>query len=102
MGKRHCYVRDDEHGRTFMCGDLGKHCADCADVAGFLCDYPMGRGLTCDRPICDQHGMQVGENTHYCRDHAAVWRAHCGEQGMSPLLRPILYDTDPMRSYNDA
>lgn len=41
-------------GRMFLCGDLGDHCGDanCGDVSGFLCDFPVADGKTCDMPLC--------------------------------------------------
>lgn len=64
-------------GVTFMTGDLGDHCGndDCADVGLFLCDYPVGHGKTCDRPLCDLHAHKVGEDMHYCSTHYKEWTA---------------------------
>lgn len=50
-----CYIEHTKDGDTmFLCGDLGPHCAadKCAAVSGWLCDYPVGEGKTCDLPLC--------------------------------------------------
>lgn len=44
------------------------HCKFCCGIgrpnvpATKLCDYPLGRGRTCDAPLCDRHATRVGEN----------------------------------------
>jgi hypothetical protein len=61
----------------------------CGMVAGFLCDYPMGRGKTCDAPLCGRHAISQGHardnqlrlfdeppdpetEIHFCPTHAAM------------------------------
>lgn len=39
---------------------------------GLLCDYPVGDGKTCDKPLCNGHARQVGPDLHYCHDHPAL------------------------------
>lgn len=56
-------------GAMFICGDLGDHCADCMALGEFLCDYPVGDGKTCDRPICRDHSHEIGHEIHYCNGH---------------------------------
>lgn len=71
-----CYRTPMKGGGTaFICGDLGDHCAaeKCADVSGFLCDYPVGKNKTCDLPLCDSHAYEVAVNVHYCPGHLALW-----------------------------
>lgn len=76
-----CYVKDLPEGRLFVCGRLGPHCAECADVGEYLCDYPVGDGLTCDRPLCAGHAHEVGPDLHYCAAHSARWREFCDSGG---------------------
>lgn len=70
------YYTATQYGDMHIKGDLGPHCADCADVGGILCDYPIGGGLTCDRSLCEAHGHIVGEDIHYCETHYREWRAN--------------------------
>ena len=67
-------IEDPDVGRVFIHGELGPHCADCAAPSEYLCDYPVGDDKTCDRSICRQHGVQVGQNMHYCQSHEVMWR----------------------------
>ena len=34
-----------------------------------LCDYPTGKGKTCDRKMCDRCATSVGEDLDYCPTH---------------------------------
>ncbi len=71
-----CYFGYDSQGNKFhIRGNLGPHCAECADVGINLCDYPVGGGKTCDRAICNQHSNLIAENMHYCNAHFAVYKA---------------------------
>lgn len=69
------YRAQTDKGDIHFHGDLGEHCADCSDVAGWLCDFPIGGDLTCDRRLCERHGRVVGDNAHYCLTHYRQWRA---------------------------
>lgn len=71
-----CYIERNEIGETmFLCGDLGPHCAadKCAAGSGYLCDFPVGDGLTCDLPLCASHAYEVAPNVHYCPGHLVLW-----------------------------
>jgi len=46
---------------VFACGSGIRPCANCGQVADFLCDYPVGEGKTCDLPICSQCRTHVGK-----------------------------------------
>lgn len=65
--------RWQQGGKITICGDLGPHCADCSGVGDYLCDYPVGDDKTCDRPMCDRHAREVGQNMHYCVTHKRMW-----------------------------
>jgi len=66
-----CYFGyDAKSGMQFhICGDLGPHCAECADVGVNLCDYPVGDNKTCDRTLCENHSNDIAPNMHYCKAH---------------------------------
>lgn len=69
-----CYVHIAKDGsRMFLCGNLGPHCADCADVSVNLCDFPVGKGKTCDRNLCERHSHLIGPDLHYCTGHHQKW-----------------------------
>jgi hypothetical protein len=38
-------------------------------LAGLLCDYPVGNGKTCDKPMCAKHSTSGGKDIDYCPDH---------------------------------
>jgi hypothetical protein len=83
----------------FICGDLGPHCADCADVGENLCDYPVGKGKTCDRSICETHSHEIGPNLHYCDTHYKQWLAFRDAGGVRRELENVV----PFKqSKNDA
>lgn len=73
--------RRHEGSRVYINGDLGPHCARCADVGDNLCDYPVGEGKTCDRPICDTHAHEIAPNLHYCDGHYAAWKEFVASGG---------------------
>jgi len=60
--------------------------AHCCGISAFLCDWPMGDGLTCDAPLCDAHAREVGRNRHFCPDHHA---RHLHEQPQLGLFTSI-------------
>lgn len=72
--------------RVFIKGDLGPHCTECLAPSEVLCDYPVGDGKTCDRPLCDEHCHGVANDTHYCRDHFIMWSEYlASERGYDVL-----------------
>lgn len=88
---RSCYIRDQPDGsRMFLCGNLGPHCAECADVGENLCDYPVGRKKTCDRPLCDLHATEVAPNLHYCGAHLGMWQAYRDSGGVQLELDNVV------------
>lgn len=58
-----------------LCGEMEhvEHCK-CGHEAGFVCDQPMGRGKTCDIPLCHCCRRAIGEDFDLCPMHAAMWR----------------------------
>lgn len=77
-----CYLeRMPGGGSAIVCGKLGPHCAaGCGASTGFLCDYPVGDGKTCDLPLCASHAYEVAPNVHYCPGHLTLWQEfrRCG------------------------
>lgn len=49
-------------------------CADCDCKGMYLCDYPVGNDLTCDRKMCNNHRLNVGEGIDYCLGHYKMYR----------------------------
>lgn len=71
-----CYTLKTEDGGTmFICGKFGPHCRGGCGAPGdeFLCDYPIGKGKTCDAPLCADHAHEVAPDVHYCPGHHAKW-----------------------------
>lgn len=74
----------------FITGDLGPHCTDCAAIGDLLCDYPVGDGKTCDRPMCEDHGAEIGFDLHYCHAHHAMWTEFKNNGGVDEALRNVI------------
>lgn len=56
----------------------GKRCRWCTAPHTLLCDWKLGGGKTCDKPICGNHAQEVGADKHLCPDHQAayaIWKA---------------------------
>lgn len=77
----------------FLCGNLGEHCADCGDVSGvsgFLCDYPVGEGKTCDRPMCEAHANEIAPDLHYCIQHLKMYQEFIESEGLKKSLLNVV------------
>lgn len=57
-------------------------CHLCGLCADFLCDFPIGEGVTCDRPMCSKCRCNVGEELDYCPPHHKEWRTYRESGGM--------------------
>jgi len=58
--------------RGFLCGGKALQqvsLCECGRVATYLCDHPVGRGRTCDRPLCDGCAVHHPPDTDYCQPH---------------------------------
>lgn len=84
-----CYISETEGGRMFICGELGPHCAECMDVSGYLCDFPVGEDKTCDRPVCHTHANPIGPDLHYCTAHFMMWKEYKESGGVSRELENV-------------
>lgn len=66
-----CYHVDlPDGGHAIVRSNLGPHCSRCRRVGEFLCDFPVGGGRTCDRPVCKAHRHPVAPGVDYCTVHA--------------------------------
>ncbi len=63
----------------WICGSDIRTCSvpGCHRAADYLCDWPMGKGKTCDAPLCEHHrGRQAEEREiDYCPQHALMARS---------------------------
>lgn len=87
-----CYrVPMKSGGHAFLCGDLGDHCASekCSDVSGYLCDYPVGDGKTCDLSLCQSHAYEVAQEIHYCPSHFDLWVKFSKDGGAEKALKNV-------------
>ena len=82
-------VMKDIHSTMFICGDLGAHCTECLAPSDNLCDYPVGEGRTCDRPLCDEHSHEVAADVHYCRGHFIQWNEYLESERGYEVLRNV-------------
>ena len=85
-----CYSKTGQ--KFFLCGELGPHCSDhrCGDVGTLLCDFPVGNGKTCDKPICESHATEIGPDTHYCPAHAQMWLEWKQSGGLNKELENVV------------
>jgi hypothetical protein len=68
-------ILEPDNSPMIMCGD-GMEPSDvcaCAHFADYLCDWPVGRGKTCDIVMCDCCGTKVGDDKHLCAIHLALF-----------------------------
>lgn len=76
---------DREKGGTWLhiSGELGKQIAaeahlhdcragGCGLNADYLCDFPTGKGETCDLPLCYGHAEPIDDDMHLCPIHLAM------------------------------
>lgn len=88
-----CFTKGKPGERMFICGDAlpeEARCADCGDMGEFLCDYPVGDGLTCDRQLCDAHATEIAPNLHYCAPHRGMWEGYRDGGGVRRELENVV------------
>ncbi|KXS55312.1 MAG: hypothetical protein AWU57_298 [Marinobacter sp. T13-3] len=85
------YLIPGDTGLIRIRGDLGPHCAnaDCFDVGEYACDYPVGKGKTCDRVMCENHAYEVAPDVHYCPGHFQQWEAFRKAGGVKQELANV-------------
>ena len=70
---RRCIVFDTPMGRGIISMQVRKsELCECGRLRVALCDYPVGGGKTCDRPICEKCRTHVGKDTDYCKTHSGA------------------------------
>lgn len=62
-------------GNGFICGSGVFPCESCGQMSDYLCDYPMGKGKTCDLAMCDECAYPIAEDRHLCPIHRAQFEA---------------------------
>lgn len=74
----------DEGGNTqFYCGSGVVEVCKCGHMADFLCDYPSGRGKTCDLPLCQDCRFNIGEERDLCEIHWHMFKGKAGDTRVS-------------------
>jgi len=59
-------------------------------VGDFLCDFPVGDGKTCDRPICPDHATEIAPEIHYCAGHLLMWKEFRDAGGVERELTNVV------------
>lgn len=75
-------------GFMWICGPAMKNapvCRECGHLAENLCDYPVGKGKTCDASICAEHSGVAGPDLHYCPPHMKMWNEYVSERGLESI-----------------
>lgn len=62
----------------FSCArsQLPEVCGVCGFIADYLCDYPVCKNKTCDKPLCRECRRNVGIELDYCPAHFEQWKAY--------------------------
>lgn len=78
-------VLPDDGVVTFICGeDDSTATCGCAHLSGFLCDWPVGDGKTCDIPLCKCCRRDIGPNKDVCEIHWHAWKHETGGMPIVP------------------
>ena len=59
-------------GRAFVCvrgPHRNKVCSVCRGPGDKLCDFPLGGGKTCDKPLCSRCAVHTEPDTDVCPSH---------------------------------
>lgn len=91
MRRQKAFVMPPRTEPVFLCGQKVEQtpfCA-CGHTAEMLCDYPMGKGETCDLPLCWCCRRHIGEDRDLCEIHFAefVGKARVGRINPWPPKR---------------
>lgn len=69
-----CEVHTTPDGAVIMICCRGSKkstpCFVCGRPSTSLCDYPIGKGKTCDRPLCNSCKTSIGPNLDVCSKHS--------------------------------
>lgn len=89
-----CHRYNTKHGMVFIRVSRGQKmpdpCRECGDISGFLCDFPVGDGKTCDRPLCGDHAHEVAPDVHYCTPHFAEYEKFRAGGGVQRELANVV------------
>ena len=71
---------------VFLCGQKVQQdpFCPCGHTAEMLCDYPMGRGKTCDLPLCWCCRKHIAEDMDLCAIHFAEFVKKSGTEQINP------------------
>lgn len=61
----------------------GRPLQRCLAMSGYLCDWKLSDGTTCDAPLCQAHAQEIARNRHLCQLHH---RQHLAEQPQPDLF----------------
>jgi hypothetical protein len=63
-----CIVRDN----VIICTRARRpqKCAYCSNDSTLLCDFKLGGGKSCDKPICKRCSVSIGPGVDHCRIHS--------------------------------
>ena len=70
------------HAHICVRGQRSKRCAFCSNgYVEKLCDFPVGKGRTCDAGMCAKCATAIARETDYCPKH----KGHQPAQGALAL-----------------
>lgn len=68
-------------GLIFTCGEnLVIEICRCGHEGAFLCDYPIGKGQTCDVPMCEGCRRNIGVELDLCEIHLWEFKRKSGRR----------------------
>jgi len=72
IGDTVVHVKMAKQPLRYCCALLGPGAGNCRRIAHFLCDHPVGpkQRRRCSQPMCEDHAVKAGHDTHYCQRHA--------------------------------
>lgn len=73
-----------DDGTSFLCGDLVVPVCKCGVAADYLCDYPIGKGKTCDLNLCPGCLRHIGDDLDLCEIHFAEFVKKSGANVINP------------------
>lgn len=60
-------------GPIFSCGGPAAEVCPCGYLSDILCDFPIGRGKTCDMRLCPDCAQHIGEDRDLCAIHWSMF-----------------------------
>lgn len=66
-------MEDGTHLHVKFSRPKKKPCAFCSVLSsGFLCDYPVGPGRTCNKAVCGGCRTSIAAGIDYCPEHKGL------------------------------